>query len=124
MALLDVSEVLIDPMLATEISVVRRSSVVNDFGEEEVTEQTFPAVGVITSTANPMERGPDAQVQPDTITVRTPFPLVGPAEGVQADVIVWKGRRWVVFKPADYTHFGAGFVSADCEALDLVGAAP
>lgn len=122
MPLLDVSDVLLDPMFAEMfgLQVLRRSETINGFGESVVSAEELNPQGVVTAgSAKPFDRFADGQVMPNTITVHSyAFRMIGPAVGYQPDIIVWQGSQYVVTKSYDYSLFGAGFTAADCEAMN------
>ena len=124
MPMLDPSHVILDPMFCEAISVLRRAETVNSFGESEVTETVFAPYAVVTAGAQPgMVRGSDGQVEPDNIVVHSQFRMVGPAEGLQPDVVRWRNRSYVVTRTYDYSHYGVGFVSAECASMDYLDSA-
>lgn len=115
MALLDVSEVISDPLFTTPVTLVRTEEYVNDLGEATWRDaETRDVSAVVTSDTKTIERLPDALRRAGTILVRF---LVKDFEDFRArgyDAVVWRGRRFVVKDAADYSHFGAGFVRMVC----------
>lgn len=115
MALLDVSEVISDPLFTTTVTLVRTEEFVNDLGEATWRDaETRDVSAVVTADTKTIERLPDALRRAGTILVRF---LVKDFDAYQArgyDAVVWRGRRFVVKDAADYSHFGAGFVRMVC----------
>lgn len=115
MALLDVSEVISDPLFTTTLTLVRTEEFVNDLGEATWRDaETRDVSAVVTADTKTIERLPDALRRAGTILVRF---LVKDFEDFRArgyDAVVWRGRRFVVKDAADYSHFGAGFVRIVC----------
>ena len=115
MALLDVSEVLSDPLFTTAVTLVRSEEYVNDLGEATWRDAEAREVSaVVTSDTKTIERLPDALRRAGTILVRF---LVDDFEAFEArgyDAVIWRGRRFVVKDAADYSHFGRGFVRMVC----------
>lgn len=115
MALLDVSEVISDPLFTTTVTLVRTEEFVNDQGEATWKDaETRDVSAVVTADTKTIERLPDALRRAGTILVRF---LVKDFDAYQArgyDAVVWRGRRFVVKDAADYSHFGAGFVRMVC----------
>jgi hypothetical protein len=128
---LDLTELLNDPDLAGEsFTVLRREQVITSQGRGSVQTSTFTAVGsVIPLSDQPMQRGPDQQTLPRLLQVITQFRLRGVSKDPQGndyqpDLIVWNGDNYVVNKVYDWSHYGAGFVSADCSSIVSVEEAP
>ncbi len=115
MALLDVSEVISDPLFTTTVTLVRTEEFVNDLGEATWRDaETREISAVVTADTKTIERLPDALRRAGTILVRF---LVKDFEDFCArgyDAVVWRGRRFVVKDAADYSHFGEGFVRMVC----------
>lgn len=116
MALLDISDIVNDPMLSDEVTLIRRTSTVNEHGENELTEtQVTARMSVQGSGPEALERVPDAANLSDLITVFYQGELTAESPGGYCDVIVWKGRRYQVKAvPQNFTNFGGGFTMADC----------
>lgn len=122
MALLDVSEILVDPDLADRFTVKRRTEVIDDFGRASTTDETFEGViGVVTS-ANPNDlmRLPEAQRMDRNFCIVTKFRLIGPAPGKQPDTILWYGSTLVVKDIQPYPQYGAGFIQAIAGSMDII----
>ena len=125
MPFIDVTDLLIDPDFCEQITVKRRSESVNGYGESERVTETHTVTAVVTAGSQPrIDRAAEGQRQPNTITVHTMFKLTGPAVGFQPDVIVFAGRDFVVTTLFDWSHYGAGFVCAECSAMDYQEAPP
>lgn|ERR1019366_1739770 len=130
MPLIDVSDVLLDPMIAGEaFLVVRRLEVVNSFGESVVTMQSFAATGSIIPTGNnSLVREEAYQIQAKTIRVVTAFPLRGVSKDstgtYQPDIVMWNNDSFIVKSLNDYTSYGVGLVEAECSSIDPVDAPP
>lgn len=117
MALLDVSDILLDPDLTDLVTLIRRQSVVNGHGENELTETVIPNVRMSVQGADKeaLERVPDAARLTDIITVYYRGELIAESPGGYCDVIVWKGRRYQVkVIPNNFSNYGAGYTVADC----------
>jgi hypothetical protein len=140
--LLDVSELLSDPMFVeTEMTVWRRRQVL-------VKGRTTPeVVQIITNVAasvqpkdtaiggNFTERAPDMEYRGSNLNIYTAFRLRGvtkekaPVEGdpeivFLPDVVVWNGDHFLVALTNDWTHYGAGFMHAELASTDPVDYAP
>lgn len=118
MPLLDVSDVLLDPMFAQVLTVIRRTQNVGENGVVSYTEETLNPVGVITAgSPEALKRADDAQIAKGMIVVHSTIPLRDPDGGFDADTVVWKGNRYVVKKSYDWSDYGNGFTAAECELL-------
>jgi hypothetical protein len=125
MPTLDVTEVLDDADICDTFSVIRRTEVVNNFGEPVLTEvQTDGVLGVVSPGSGSLVRSDDMQSLTKTITVVTTFRLQGPSEDIQPDIVVWKGSRFLVTTLDDFTNFGAGHTEAECVSMNLLDPPP
>jgi galactose-6-phosphate isomerase len=125
MPFLDVTDVILDPDFADDISVVRRTETVNGFGEPVITTQQFDGLsGVVTPMNNKLRRGEDESNMEERVSVVTTFLLRGPSRtgGVdtQPDIVIWNGGSYVVSSLNDYARFGSGHCQAECTAIDYV----
>jgi len=123
MALLDVSDILTDPdFMDTGLVCERRAQTVGTDGiaVDTVTQTSFG--GVVTSKdGDKLERNADGERVKGTITIHTRFPLDDGSAMNAADTVVWRGRRYTVSLVSDYSHFGRGFISAECDLKPLSG---
>ena len=119
--LLDVSEALTDPLLFDEFQYVRRTEEVNDRGRSVVSEVIMPCVGTICSaSANDLMRIPEMDRMGRNLSIVTQTRLKGPSEDSKADVVVWRGGRYVVKWVDVYSHAGSGFIQAIAGSLESV----
>lgn len=124
MALLDVSEILLDPDFMDMGLVCKRSTqAVGDNGRATnvVTPTSF--AGVVTSDKGDiLERLAGGERKKGSIIIHTIFRLTaGSGEDSIADVVTWQGRDYTVTNVNDYSHFGRGFVAAYCDLIPLAG---
>lgn len=127
MAELDVSDIVLDPLIAGDaFIVIRRRDDVNNFGEGVTADARLPAVGAIyPSGDNSLLREEAFQTQANTITVVTQFALRGSGGDeagkiFQPDIVLWEGNHYQVRVVNSYGQYGAGFVEAECIATDYV----
>ena len=128
MAEIDVSELTLDPYLMGEHFVVlRRQDIVNQYGESVTTDISLPGIGAVYPAGeNSLLREEAFQTQSRAITIVTKFGLRGPskdqgqtnAQLFQPDVVLWLGNHYQVRTIESFAQFGAGFVQADCIAID------
>jgi galactose-6-phosphate isomerase len=128
---LDVSDLLTDPDFAEELTIIRRAVTINTHGRQQVAETTIspkPWGVVLPQSDQPLQRGPDQQSLPMLLQVHTKFRLrsasiVGTQE-YQPDLLIWNGSRFLVNRVYPFSHFGQGFIVADCSSMTTTEAPP
>ncbi|MCM2483378.1 hypothetical protein ACVCIC_04815 [Burkholderia glumae] len=125
MALLDVTDVLLDPdFMDAGLICNRMTQTVDVHGRatNTVTPITFSAV-VTSDSGDLLHRNADGGRIVGSITLHTPFRLRdgGPDQTADTDEIVWEGATYTVVNVNDYSHFGRGFVCATCDLKPLTG---
>lgn len=125
MPMLDMRVALLNPYTVDSFTVIRRSEVVNNFGESVLTTATTLNVKGVVTAASPsqLDRQANMQVSPKWIDIATLFRLYPESESAanteyQPDWVVWRGNTYVVKTLADYSSFGPGFVMAGCAIVD------
>ncbi|WP_079218928.1 hypothetical protein [Herbaspirillum robiniae] len=123
MALLDVTEVLLDPdLMDVGIVCCRQDQTVGDDGMAVNTETQTPFAGVVTSDSGDiLQRIAEGSRIVGSITIHTIFRIQDGAAGRDADEVIWDGRRYTVSNVNNYSHFGRGFVAATCDLKPLSG---
>lgn len=122
MPLLDVSAVLDNPMFQDQLSCTRNTQTVGPDGIAVNTPTVTSFSGVVTSdTGDILQRMAEGSYIKGSITVHTRFALIDGTAGKDADVVTWNGRKYTVSSVNDYSHYGRGFVAANCEPLALSG---
>lgn len=123
MALLDVTDVLLDPdFMDTGLVCNRMTQTVDDHGRATNAPAPVTFAAVVTSDKGDiLHRNADGSRINGSITVHTPFRLSDGSTGQDADEIVWQGRTYTVVNVNDYSHFGRGFVCATCDLKPLSG---
>lgn len=126
MPLLDVSDVLLDPMLADQFDVIRRAEALGTNGRSTLTPTTIPnQVGVVTmASGNDLIRRDDGSMMSRKISVVTPFRLRGPGNGFAPDQISLGGVIFTVTEILPYNRYGAGFIEALAESMNASDPAP
>lgn len=115
MALIDTSELLVDPDFTDTATLIRRSSSVNTFGENELTEtSSLITVVVQPGDKDMLERVPDAVRLMDTITVYYRGELLLESVDGYPDIIVWQGQRWQVKATTGFGNWGVGYTKTLC----------
>lgn len=125
MPFLDVSDLLDDPDFADDtgtLGVFIQQQSVDDHGIATNCETFIPLEGVIAQgRPNTLERLAEGSRIKGSITVYTRYRLTDGADGRDADEIGWCGKRYVVSVVSDWSTFGEGFVSAECDLKPLGG---
>lgn len=119
---LDVSDVLLDPVLASRFTVNRRTETMAGNGRPVVTLKSIQnVVGIITSASpDDLERLDDHQRMGRNLVVVTKFRLIGPAPGKQPDTIEWQGNTFIVKEIDPYSQYGQGFIQAIVGSIDSI----
>ncbi len=123
MALLDVTEVLLDPDFMDMGLVCHRSTeATGDDGRTAVVTVDSPFAGVVTSDKGDiLERLAGGERKKGSITIHTIFRLTAGSNDITADVVTWQGNDYTVSNVNDYAYFGRGFVCATCDLKPLAG---
>lgn len=129
---IDVTEVLLGADIAgTTFSVIRRREVVGDDGIAVLYQRTISGVlGSVTPTGeNSLIREEAHSAQHKTIMVVTSFRLRGSSRDSlgaswQPDLVLWRGGYFIVRTVDDFSQFGVGMISADCETFNYVPQPP
>lgn len=119
MPLLDVSDAL-DPVMLDCFSVQRRVQTINQNGRNVPgTKEYVYVYGVVGPTSpSDLDRTPDLQTMPKTISVVTKFSLQGPSPDYNPDLIVWAGDTYVVRNIEDWSRYGRGYIRAVAGSID------
>ena len=132
MSQLDVTEILLDPLIAGQkFVVVRRLETVNQYGERNNSVQRFTVIGSVTPTGQSSLTREDAyQYEGKTIKVISRFKLRMAAKennvNFDPDLVLWHGNYFVVTSIDDFSDHGAagGMTVAECKSIDYVDQAP
>ena len=123
MALLDVSDILLDPdFMNTGLVCERNTQTIGLDGIAVNTPALTPFSGVVTSdNGDILQRGDFGERVKGSITIHTRFALIDGTTGFTADIVRWQGRRYTVSSVNDWSHFGRGFVAATADLIPLQG---
>lgn len=124
---LDFSDVIESREFTDEITVTVNEGVVGPNGEDVITPNyPITTTAIVVPGKSNLRRGDDGARVTAYIEVFTEYPLsagykrTGDASYRDADVIRWHGRDFTVISIEDYSAFGAGFIKAGCDLLELV----
>ncbi len=119
MALIDVSELLLDPDFVDEITIFRRVQSLNEYGEGVYTETKIKTVAVIQWGGvqyNKFERGTHFDRD---ITIYCKTQLYSMNDEGYCDEIEFQGRRYMVQRVTETAgNCGAGFCTAEATLVD------
>lgn len=122
MALLDVSEVISDPLFTSPVTLIVREESEDEDGQPVWTEtDQYEVQAVVTSDMKTLERLPEEIRRVGSIVVRFLVKDAPTFQGRAHDCVVWRGKRFAINDCADYTMFGKGFLRLICspeEATD------
>jgi galactose-6-phosphate isomerase len=116
MALLDVSDVLLDPDFADSLQCERITKTVGDDGIAVETKISKRFGGVVTNdTGDKLRRLAEGECVEGNILVHCRFKLQ------TGDIVLFMARRYTVSALLDWSHFGRGFNAATCDLIPLAG---
>lgn len=117
--MIDLDDVLNDPELgATELTLVRLDQTVSARGRAVNAESQGVFTGIVTQDAGAiLERTADASYVTGSIMVTTSTALRVGDDSVEADVVIWQGKRYNVNKVGDYLLHGFNWVICNPDGL-------
>lgn len=113
--MIDVSELMDDPdfLSPDPVTLIRRTSVVDDNGENQITETVIPIDAIIQAgPGDALEKLPDDARLKEMIRIWTRTELQAQSVNGYDDVITWKGKRWQVMPRIYWGNWGDGFTKA------------
>lgn len=117
MALVDVTELLVDPDFIDAISLINRVPALNSFGENLLTETKTDSVGSVQpASGKTLMRLPEALRQVNVSSFWFKGKIVASEPGKYSAILVFRGVRFQVQTVLDWTHFGAGWCEGTCVA--------
>lgn len=120
MPVLDVSDVVLDPLFVEAVTVTRNSVTVSTTGRNISVASTFNIYGVVNiGTLEKIKRNPEEEHTSNFITIHTKTKLYDVVDGFLPDTVSWGGNNFVVIKVNKWNHYGAGFYAVECEMTDL-----
>lgn len=121
MALIDVSELLVDPDFVDAVMVIRRTTAVNTFGENVVSEPTTinTVASVQPASFKQIQRLPEALRSSDVRSFFIKLAVVQDSTSEYPDILVFGGKRFEIQTAAPWLNFGAGWNEAVAVAEPL-----
>ena len=121
---LDVSFVVLDPMLCDTFALVRRTETMDGNGRPVITSTVIQnQLGVITpEDPSDLQRDDDSAQVARVINLVTKVAVRGVSVGYQPDLISWAGTDYLVTSVKPFSRYGAGFsevVAKSMNATDI-----
>ena len=115
MALLDVSDVISDPLFTSPVTLIRVVEATDERGNAQWQDgESTDVRAVVTADAKTLARLPDELRREGTILVRVLVKDAPEDFGGGYDAVEWRGKRFTVKDCADYSQFGRGFLRLTC----------
>jgi hypothetical protein len=122
MALLDVSDVVLDPDFADYLILKRGVQEIGTNGRALNPREETPFMGVVTQySGTDLERLEIGDQIKGAILVHSKEILTTGSSITPADIVEFRGRDYTVAHVDSYSHFGAGFSAARCDLIPLKG---
>lgn len=119
MALLDVSELLLDPDFIDTIQLVHRTATVNAMGETVLVESAVTTVGSVQpATAKEFQRVPEALRMSDWRAFYVKAEILTDGSSQYPDLLVFGGRRYEIKSTEPWLNFGQGWNKGLCVAQE------
>lgn len=117
--MIDFDDVLNDPELGAQtLSLLRVSQTVNGKGRAVNVETPTTICGIVTQDKGAiLERVEGSSYITGSILVTTAAPLRALGDGIEADIIVWRGKRYAVNTVSDYTAHGVNWAVCNPDGL-------
>lgn len=117
MAQIDVSELMDDPDFVDELTVLNRTSWVDNNGMNRTGEMDFKTVGSVQpASARTVQKLPEAMRVADMSSFWIKGTIVATAPGKYSSIIVFRKKRYQIISVADWSNFGAGYSEGICVA--------
>lgn len=125
MPLLDITDVINEPLFTEPATWLKRSIVVGVDGIGVVTEDAEPILVIPTAgDGSTRDRATDSALVHHRQRFYTTAQLNAGTTAHDSDRVVWRGRTYLVDSVGDWTAWGAGFVSAACQLVPPDGGDP
>lgn len=125
MPLLDMTEVIDEPLFTEPATWLQRSIVIGTDGIGVVSETATPIMVIPTAgDGSTRERATDGAIVHHRQRFYTTAPLNAGTAGHDSDRVLWRGRTYLVDSVGDWSAWGGGFVSAACQLVPPDGGTP
>lgn len=110
MALIDVTDLLIDPDFVDPMAIIHRKPVIDEYGQNQLFETCVNTIGSIQpSSGKTLSRLPDALRILNVNTFWVKGIIVSDGTCQYPDILVFKGQRYAVQLLLDWTSYGPGW---------------
>lgn len=115
MALIDVSDLLLDPDFVNQVSLVHRTSTVGTNGKNTLVENTVQTIGSVQpAPAKDIQRLPDTLRMSDVRKFWIKAEILADGSSQYPDIIVFQGKRFQVINTEPWLNYGAGWNAGLC----------
>lgn len=115
MAQIDVSDLLLDPEFVDDVTLINRTTEVNEFGVNELEEEEFDTIGSVQPASyKQIQRLPEALRQADIRSFFVKLEIKTDGSTVYPDLIEFQGRRYQVQSVAPWLNYGRGWCEGVC----------
>lgn len=117
MALVDVSELMLDPDFVDAIILTHRTATVNSRGENILVETTSNTIGSVQPANNKeLQRLPDALRMRDVRSFYVKAPILTDGSSQYPDLISFGGNRFEILNTEPWLNYGSGWNKGLCVA--------
>lgn len=117
MALIDVSELLVDPDFVDVAYLIQRTPTVSSFGENSLSEESSKTVASVQpASGKVIQRLPEALRVANLKSFWIKGTIVADGSSAYPDIISFQGKRYQVQTVFDWTNWGAGWAEGTCVA--------
>lgn len=115
MALVDVSELLLDPDFVNTVSLIHRAATVSSQGKTQIVETTIETIGSVQpAPTKEIQRLPDALRMSDVRKFWIKAEILADGESQYPDIIVFQGKRFQIVNVETWLNFGLGWNAGLC----------
>lgn len=117
--MIDFTDVLTDPELGAQpVTLVRVNVAIDNHGRAQRTETQTPFLGAVTmDKGSILELLADGSFVPGSILVHTMLELRIEADGGDADILIWDGKRHKCARRGNYMWHGFNWVIAEPDGV-------
>lgn len=122
MSRIDVTELMHDPDFVGPITHIFRTSRLNQFGENVLTECAKETQGSVQPiSGKEIQKIPESLRVADMMTFYFEGEIIAAPQGKYPDILVFNGKRYQVMTVNDWSAWGAGWVEGMCVAERIAG---
>ncbi len=115
MALIDVSDLLVDPDFIDSLTLIHRTFTISQYGENTLVETTINTVGSVQpASAKQIQRLPEALRTADVRSFFIKAEIQSDGASQYPDIISFQGFRYQIQSVAPWLNYGAGWNEGIC----------